>query len=225
MATISSRLLLCFLLLFGIFSCQLEKDTKINKTYDLSFDTNKVESYKDIIHRIQKHDYPYDFRILNSSGVDEGIWPYVKNEENYLADSAAYHVVIDEFLNQDMEILHWLMSFKYDTIVNSNRYTPFFLPYHSPLNSNVPSCLTYNPRSPSRHAINYIFGYLSGGVGCVELQSFEQSNAISQYDEVEQFLVLSKNLTIEEKRKAWNFIQHQKILNRIFIFRFVGYLG
>jgi len=217
-------LLLLGFLLFGLFSCQDKKDTEINLAYDFSYDTNKVERYKDIVYRIQKHAYPVDFRILKSFHTNDDNDSWLMNEEKILADSVAYHFALNEFLNEDIEIVHWLLSFKNDTLIDSNFYTPLFFPYQSPMSSNIPICLSFQ-RSPSRHAINYVIGYFSEGLKCVEQNDRAQAACILQHNEIEQFLVLSKNLSIEEKRKVWKFIQKQEVLNRIFIYRFVGYSG
>jgi len=210
-------------LLLCLSSCIKEKHVD---DYEFHFDSSNVERYKDILSRVNK-DYPHDFRLLKSIGLDEEIWRWIQNEDKILEDSVAYHEAVYEFMNLDIEVLHWLMSFKYDTIIDSNAYSPFFFEYHSPINSVMTICSGYDKRSPSRHAINYIFGYLSGGKGisCAENYSVEQTAAICQYEEVEQFLKLSRDLSIAEKRQVWRFLQKQKLLNRIFIFRFVGYSG
>jgi hypothetical protein len=209
------------LLLVLLFSCSQKIETPSAPEYSFHYDSLKVDKYKDILHRLHTHQYPFDFRLLQFLSTDEETYQWNQRDEQILADSVAYYQALEDFFVEDIQIVHWLISFKHDTLYDPSKYGPVFQPYTSPLSSTLSNCMLNGPSPSSKVALNYIYGYLNGtDIRCVECYDKELACTLSMYEEVEQFLAKTSNLNIKMKRVQWQKKQRAKELKRIFLIKY-----
>ena len=189
----------------------------------LSFDTTKINAYKDIIDTLDRYDYVPFYR---------GLSEYYKKHENgtiqqefpahdsiFLSDSVKFYNAKNAFFSQDREMLHWLLSFRNDTtktglIVNRKiengdttiireEVPQLWEPFVNPLLSQVPTC-SWNSCHRTQ-AISLIYAYLSGPeepLHCINC-SLDDACIEDKYGQVVSFLLLNKHRNTETLRELW----------------------
>ena len=186
-----------------ICSCTSKPDEIKKEEETFNFDASKVSNYLAITDSINSNGYVPYFRMFKSTNLDFENWNINADESKFLTDSIAYYNSRKLFFNQEKDFLYWLLSFKNDTLFDSNELqSTLWMPFTNPYSSSISACL--NSATKSRQAINLIYGFLNGLViKCIECPIENNNCTKLKYEYVETFLIEHRNATIQQLRDAW----------------------
>lgn len=200
------RLTFLIAVLGFLFSCSEQSRNHSEKIISFEYDTSNISAYMAIIDSLKPYGYVHYFRMFKQFNFDFENQNINAEERTFMRDSIAYYKARENFFNQDREFLHWLLSFKNDTVVDPNQHErTLWKPFINPYLSIVSPCMVHT--SKSRQAINLIYGILDGEkIDCVECDSGNLGDpacAIHKYEYVETFLQKNDTKTIAELREIW----------------------
>jgi hypothetical protein len=193
-----------FIGIFIFLSCSEVSKTKYEKSVNLDYDNSKVNVFLDVVNNLNQKGYVPYYRQYKETDFDFEFWHINSNDSTFVSDSIFYSESREAFFNQNREFLHWLVSFKNDTTLDSNKlHNSLWKPFKSPYSSYISQCDMRT--SKSNEALNLIYGFLNGkNIQCVECSSQERDCRFSKYESVELFLNAYPTMNVEELRNLWS---------------------
>ncbi|KIC94508.1 hypothetical protein [Flavihumibacter solisilvae] len=158
----------------------------------------KETHYKKILEGLSL-EYVLYYRNIKNNTNDPNGWGMPATESAFKADSATYWKSKKEFFKQDLNFAKWLLGFKDDTTNGG-----LWIMYHNPISAYMAECNLPNI-SNSRAAIILLENFLNGsGFACYECKYENRPKCNSKkYAEIEAFLAINKEKSIENIRAAW----------------------
>ena len=186
-----------FILLFTLFACK-------NKTHFKS-DLKKSGINSDSLHRKYSNilegldkGYVLYYKQLKSTGSDLGLFGLSGKDSVFASDSLKYFDSYQQFFQEDISFVFWLLRFKNDTLNKGLWQEP-----HNPMSSRITTC--HFIIDNSKAALNLIQSFLDGrNIRCYECESASDDCTEAKYRKIEYFLLANREKSVTELRKEWN---------------------
>ena len=144
------------------------------------------------------HGYVLYYKKLKSTNTDLKLFGLSEKDSVFASDSSEYFDSYQQFFQQDISFVFWLLRFKNDTLNSGLWQAPV-----NPLSSRISACDWILPNSKA--ALNLIQSFLNGrNISCYECISSIDDCTEAKYREIEYLLLGNREKSVTELRKEWN---------------------